>query len=165
VIEVYRESRTVRGLGATPHDIVDAITTASRFRMPAIRLAESQRAHQPRTFLYQFDWESPARGGAMGARHGLEIPFVFGTIHNEGNDRAIGTGESVERLSQQMMDAWIAFATDGDPSHDGIGPWPEYDTEDRWTMVFGPESGAVAAPFDEERSVWESMIAAPSSVA
>jgi para-nitrobenzyl esterase len=162
VVEVYRASRSSRGLGASPHDIIDAVMTASRFRTPAVRLAEAQHVHQPSTFLYQFDWESPARGGSMGARHGLEIPFVFGTVDLPGNDRTIGTGEAVERLSHQMMDAWIAFARSGDPTHDGIGDWPAYDTVDRWEMVFGPDSGAVAAPFEDERAIWESMLASPA---
>jgi para-nitrobenzyl esterase len=158
VVDVYRRSREARGLPVSRHDIIDAVATASRFRIPAIRLAESQRAHQPRTFLYQFDWTSPARGGAMGARHGLEIPFVFGTIDAPGNDRTIGTGPAVERLSQQMMDAWIAFARSGDPSHAHIGDWPAYDSDRRPTMIFGPETGLVAAPFEEERAIWGEVL-------
>ena len=162
VVEVYRRSRTERGLPATPHDIVDAVMTASRFRIPAVRLAEAQAPHQPDTFLYQFDWASPARGGAMGARHGLEIPFVFGNTNLPDSPRTIGEGEAVNRLSEQMMDAWIGFARTGRPGHSGIGDWPAYDTDSRATMVFGPETRAVSAPFDEERAVWESMMGAPA---
>ena len=107
VVEVYRASRAERGLPASSHDLVDAVATGSRFRMPAIRLAEAQQAHQPRTFLYQFEWESPARRGTLGACHGLEIPFVFGTLGRTGDDRMSGTGADADRLSRQMMDAWI----------------------------------------------------------
>jgi para-nitrobenzyl esterase len=114
VIAVYRSSRAARGLPATNHDIVDAVATASRFRMPGLRLAEAQRAHQPKTFVYQFDWESPARGGTLGACHGLEIPFVFGTIGRTGDDRMSGSGGH-RPLSGQMMDAWIAFARTATP--------------------------------------------------
>lgn len=162
VIDVYRRSRADRGLPATNHDIVDAVATASRFRMPGLRLAETQRAHQPNTFVYQFDWESPARRGALGACHGLEIPFVFGSIGRTGDDRMSGTGPEADRLSGQMMDAWIAFARTGDPAHGSIGSWPAYDRDDRQTMVFGRESGVQAAPFEEERGVWESMITSPT---
>lgn len=165
VVELYRTSRASRGLGASDHDVLDALGTASRFRMPAIRLAEAQRAVEPRTFLYQFDHESLERRGTMGARHGLEIPFVFGTIHSERSERSIGSGEAVERLSAQMMDAWISFARHGDPAHDAIGPWPAYDADDRWTMVFGPEAGAQRAPFEEERALWASMMTGSSAPA
>ena len=159
LIAVYRKSRSERGLPHGNLELGDAISTATRFRIPATRLCEAQRDHQPHTFLYQFDWESPARRGTLGACHGLEIPFVFGTVGKTGNDRFTGVGEDADRLSRQMMDAWIAFAHRGDPSHEGIGPWPAYDREQRQTMVFGRESGAVAAPFEQERAIWEELLA------
>ncbi|MBK5224273.1 MAG: carboxylesterase family protein [Acidimicrobiia bacterium] len=161
VVALYRSSRSARGLGTSNHDIVDAVTTASRHRTPTLRVAEAQRAHQPATFVYQFDWESPARGGSLGACHALEIPFVFGTIGRNGDDRMSGSGDDALRLSAQMMDAWIDFIRSGDPSHPGIGPWPAYDTDDRCTMVFGPTTGVQRAPFEEERALWESMIGPP----
>jgi len=157
VIALYRESRNARGLPATNNDISDAIATASRFRFPATQLAEAQALHR-RTFVYQVDWESPARRGALGACHAIEIPFVFGTVGKTGNDRMSGTGPDADRLAEQMMDAWIAFARSGEPGHDGIGEWPAYDTTDRQTMIFGRRCGAQRAPFEEERAVWESMI-------
>jgi para-nitrobenzyl esterase len=58
-------------------------------------------------------------------------------------------------LSQQMMDAWIAFAKRGDPSHPGIGPWLAYDRERRATMLFGATCELVDAPFEEERAQWD----------
>jgi len=108
--------------------------------------------------MYQVDWESPARRGALGACHAIEIPFVFGTVGKTGNDRMSGTGPDADRLAEQMMDAWISFARTGEPGHDGIGEWPAYDTEDRQTMIFGRQCGTQAAPFEEERAVWESMV-------
>jgi para-nitrobenzyl esterase len=158
VIAVYRKSRAARGLPSTSNDIADAVATASRFRIPATRLCEAQGVHQPRTFLYQFDWESPARRGALGACHGVEIPFVFGTVGKTGNDRFTGTGPAADELARQMMDAWLGFAKRGEPGHEGIGPWPAYDMRERQTMVFGPRCGAQAAPFEEERAVWDSLL-------
>jgi para-nitrobenzyl esterase len=158
VIAVYRKSRADRGLPAANHDIADAVNTASRFRIPATRLCEAQVAHQPRTFLYQFDWESPARRGALGACHGLEVPFVFGTVGTTGNDRFTGVGPEATQLSQHMMDAWLAFAKRGEPSHPGIGAWPAYSVAERQTMIFGRRCGAERAPFEEERAVWDNVL-------
>ena len=121
MVTLYRTSRRARGLPATNNDVSDAIATASRFRFPATQLAEAQAAHRPKTYLYQVDWESPARRGALGACHAIEIPFVFGTVGRTGNDRMSGTGPEADRLAEQMMDAWIAFARTGEPGHDGIG--------------------------------------------
>jgi para-nitrobenzyl esterase len=159
VITVYRKSRAVRGLPSSNCDILDAVQTASRFRIPATRLCEAHVAHQPRTFLYQFDWESPARRGELGACHGLEVPFVWGTVGKNGDPRFTGVGPAADQLAAQMMDAWIAFARTGDPSHPGIGPWAPYSVRSRQTMIFGRRCGAEAAPFEEERAVWEALLA------
>lgn len=159
VLSVYRRSRTDRGLPAENLDIIDAVATSSRFRLPALRVAEAYLEHQPATFVYQFDYSSPARSGSMGACHGLEVPFVFGAIGRGGDDRLSGSGPEVERLQHQLMDAWIAFARTSDPSHEGIGPWSAYEPTARPTMVFDLECGEQCAPFEEERCIWESMIA------
>ncbi|GIW14852.1 MAG: hypothetical protein KatS3mg063_0705 [Tepidiforma sp.] len=50
-----------------------------------------------------------------------------------------------------MMDAWIAFARTGDPSHPGIGRWEPYEEETRPTMVFDLESRLERDPYAEER--------------
>ncbi|MGD8862202.1 MAG: carboxylesterase family protein [Myxococcales bacterium] len=157
-IAIYRSSRRERGLPSRNYDIADAIMTASRFRIPAIRMADAQFVNQPRTFLYQFDWESPARRGELGACHGLEVPFVWGTVGRNGNPGFTGTGADAGRLSERMMDAWTAFAKTGDPSHPGIGQWPAYSSGTRPTMIFGSECGVRNAPFEEERALWESML-------
>ena len=50
------------------------------FRMPAVLLAEAQMSHPGRAYNYVFTWKSPWKGGALGACHGLDMGFVFGTI-------------------------------------------------------------------------------------
>lgn len=57
----YADLLRGRGLPCSNLDVLDAVQTDSRFRMPAIRLAEAQSAHQPGTHLYLFVQESPAR--------------------------------------------------------------------------------------------------------
>jgi para-nitrobenzyl esterase len=59
-----------------------------------------------------------------------------------------------------MMDAWIAFARTGDPSHAGIGRWEPYDGVQRPTMVFDRASGLERDPYGEERRAAESLLAA-----
>jgi len=164
VVSVYRKSRSERGLPSSTHDILDAVQTASRFRIPATRLCEAQAAHQPQTYLYQFDWESPARRGELGACHGLEVPFVWGTVGQNGNPRFTGVGPEADQLAANMMDAWIAFAKTGDPSHSGIGAWPAYSAAERATMIFGRSCGVERAPFEEERAVWQALLGAERPV-
>jgi para-nitrobenzyl esterase len=83
---------------------------------------------------------------------------VWGTVGTTGNDRFTGVGPEADQLSRRMMDAWLAFAKRGDPSHPGIGAWPAYTPGERQTMVFGRGCGAQAAPFEEERAVWDSLL-------
>ena len=158
LIDTYIESRATKGLPHTNLDIMDAMQTDNMMRMKAIRLAEAQRAHQPNTFLYLFTYASPARGGSLGSCHALEMPFVFGTTGAPTQDRFAGTGPDVERLSANMMDAWLAFARAGSPGHEGIGPWTAYDAATRPTMVFDRQSGLQNDPFGEERQAIESLI-------
>jgi para-nitrobenzyl esterase len=93
----------------------------------------------------------------MGAAHGLELPFVFGTLR-PAMARLTGSGPGAAALSQRMMDAWIAFARSGDPSCPSNGSWPAYDAATRATMELDAESRVTLAPFEEERQVWESLL-------
>jgi para-nitrobenzyl esterase len=153
VIDAYREARTRRGESTEPREIWSAIQTDHVFRIGSIRAAEAQSKHAP-TYMYLFTWESPAMGGALGSCHALEIPFVFGNLGLPTMDRFAGTGPDAERLSDQMSDAWIAFARSGNPNHPGIPNWPTYDGSRRPTMEFGPQTQLVEAPYDDERQVW-----------
>ena len=151
MIRVYKESRARHGLPVNNENIDDAIHTDQRFRIPCLKLAEAHgQAH-----VYLFTWQSPARRGAMGACHALEMPFVFGTHTHPMEERFTGTGPEADRLSRAMMAAWIAFARSGDPNHEALGGWAVYDRKRRATMIFGRESEVQDAPFEEERAVWE----------
>ena len=67
-----------------------------------------------------------ARAARSARATALEMPFVFGTVGTTGNDRFTGVGPEADQLAQHMMDAWLAFAKRGEPSHPGIGTWPAY---------------------------------------
>jgi para-nitrobenzyl esterase len=156
VCETFRASRSQRGHGHANTDIIDAFETSLRFNVQAARLAAAQAEQQQHVYHYLFDWESPIE--RLGACHALELPFVFGTLAAPGNDRFAGAGADAERLSQQMMDSWIAFAKTGDPSCESVGEWPRYDAAQRQTQVFGKRTHVQAAPFEEERALIEQLL-------
>ena len=159
LIACYRESRSSRDLPHSNNDVLDAAQTDSRFRIPATRVAAAQAEHQPNTYAYLFDWESPAYRNTMGACHALELGFVFGRLGRvAGLERLTGSGAAAERLSAQMMDAWLAFARTGDPSCEALGEWPRYEARQRQTMILGKASHVEAAPFEAERELWESLL-------
>ena len=159
VIDGYRTARARRGQSTAPRDLWSAIDTDRMFRVGSIRAAESQSAFTS-AYMYLFDWESPAMGGALGACHALELPFVFGTLHNPGIDKFAGSGPDATRLSEQMMDAWLAFARSGDPSTSATPHWPTYDGSRRATMVFGADTHVEDAPYDDERLLWQTSSSA-----
>jgi para-nitrobenzyl esterase len=86
------------------------------FQGPARRLGEAHAGTGTgRTFAYDFRWRSPACGGRLGACHGLELPFVFGTLAAATGPDAILGEAPPQGVSDQMRTAWVAFARDGDP--------------------------------------------------
>jgi para-nitrobenzyl esterase len=150
-VATIRRSRTAQQLTADNNDVLDTIASIAQFRNPAADFALAHAQHQPKTFHYLFTHESPARRGAYGACHALEMPFVFGTLNAPTQDRFAGTGPDVERLSANMMGAWLAFARSGDPSHAGVGTWPAYNGATRPTMIFDSDSRVADDPLPEER--------------
>jgi para-nitrobenzyl esterase len=156
VIDAVAAARAARGEPTAPNELYFAIESERTFRVHAVRLADAQAAHAP-TFVYLFDWESPAMRGWLGACHGLEIAFAFGT-QGQGELAAFtGSGPEADALAEQMMDAWLAFARTGDPSTPER-PWPRHDPATRPTMVLGRTTRVEAAPRDEERAAVDAAL-------
>jgi len=158
LVETYQRAQAGRASTVEPVDVLCAFDTDLKYRMPVIRLIEAQSVHQANTYSYLFNWESPLLNGTMGSTHGLELPFVFGTLDAPQMDEFAGTGAAVEALSANVMDAWIAFARTGNPHHDGLPAWDAYDTVRRATMILGSELELCAAPYDKERSAWDGIL-------
>lgn len=158
LVTLFVDSRREHGLPSDNEDILDAIQTVSETRLPSTRFAEAQSRHQKNTFVYLFCWESPARRGALGSCHALEMPFVFGSLDAPTQDRFAGKGPDAEELAHNMMDAWINFARNSDPSHRGIGTWHPFDTTERHTMIFDRDCGVAQDPFSEQRLAIEEIL-------
>ncbi len=157
LIEAYRKARGGR-TGIEPPELFYAIETDRVFRMPAIRMLEAQSVHRPQTFSYLVCWEAALLNGALGACHGIDVPFVFGSIGRKGAQKFAGSGPEAERLSARMMDAWIAFARSGDPNVDDLPDWAPYDSRRRATMIFDRECALDDAPLDAERAAWDGLL-------
>jgi para-nitrobenzyl esterase len=154
-VEVYRRARAARGESTEPGELWSAIESDRTFRYPAMRLAELASARQPRTVAYLFTWRSPFAGGALGACHALELPFVFGTLGHPLLRGFTGSGPEAGALAERIQDAWIAFARAGNPSHPALPEWPGYEPKRRATMILGRESRVELAPRQEERAFWD----------
>ncbi len=156
-VDVYRTAREKRGEAVTPLAIWTAIATDRMFRMPAIRTAEFHSAHTADTWMYLFDYPSPALEGKLGSCHSLDIPFVWGTCDVDNMKRFCGEGPAVDQLSKRMMDLYLAFARYGAPLIDSLPDWPAYDPGKRSTMHLGETCWVEEAPMDAERELWASL--------
>ncbi|MGA8296919.1 MAG: carboxylesterase/lipase family protein [Acidimicrobiales bacterium] len=155
IISLYEGVRQSRGDAMSDRDLLDAIITDWIFRIPITRLAEAHLARSPRTYLYEFDWPSPFAGGALGACHGIELPFVFGTVRDPIIGLFAGAGDEAITLTEDVQSAWVAFATHGDPSSQRVGAWPAYTTSRRQVMRLGLDRAVVDDPRAKEREAWE----------
>jgi para-nitrobenzyl esterase len=152
VIETYRRMMP----DAAPSDLYFTLASDRRTRLYSIYLAErkARQAGAP-AFMYRFDWLTPAWEGRFRAAHAFEIPFVFGNVQL--NDDITGGGPDAVSLSARMRDAWIAFARDGDPGHDGLPAWPAYDERRRATMIFNDNCEVVDDPGSAARQLWQRL--------
>lgn len=103
--------------GVRPGEALTAAMTDLVFRWPARQYAA---AHQGKTWMYEFDWRSPACDGELGACHGIEMPFVFKTLPSCTGPQGLAGMAPPQPLADRMHDLWAGFA------REGAMPWPEY---------------------------------------
>lgn len=100
-------------------------------------LGAMERAGHDALFAYRFDYDDLPPilgldpGRLLGAAHGFELPVLFGSwdLGDPILSRALyraSNREGRERLSEQMMSYWAAFARDGRPGRGVAGTLPEW---------------------------------------
>jgi para-nitrobenzyl esterase len=97
-----------------------------------VRLKTAQRSVP--AYLYRFDWQAPVLDGRPMAFHCAELAFVFDNTARCEN--MTGNGAAARALAATMSEAWVHFATTGDPNHPGMPRWKPLDPETNGTMVF-----------------------------
>jgi para-nitrobenzyl esterase len=150
--------RVLGSKGGEPSERWAAFQSDRIFHYPAARLADLHSAHQPRTFAYSFEWTPRITQGLVGACHGLELPFVFGSLRAVWMRAWLGASQRAQRLCDRMQEAWIAFARNGNPGHEGLPDWPAYSSQDRFTMTFAGECTLREDPHARGREFWEDLI-------
>ncbi|MCU4186671.1 carboxylesterase family protein [Acidiferrimicrobium sp. IK] len=139
VLDAYRAARPTASAGR----LVSELMTDGFYVVPALELA----ADHPHTFVYRFAWASPAFGGAMGACHALELPFVFDTLDDPGYRPLLGS-DPPRQLAAAVHRAWIDFAATGDPG------WPAYSAQRPEAMEFATPAGVAPVHRPQELAAW-----------
>ncbi|MBQ7600276.1 MAG: carboxylesterase/lipase family protein [Clostridia bacterium] len=130
---------------------ISAFFTEIMFRLPAVRQAEEHKRNGGRCYMYF--WEEQSEHRFLRACHAVELAYVFGNTED-----TIYTGKPADPgLSKTVQDMWVRFAKTGDPGTAEL-PWPEYDSEDRWTMMLSLEPHAEEDPLPEEREILEPIL-------
>jgi para-nitrobenzyl esterase len=102
---------------SSPHAAFDALVTDAVFNCPSRQDARDLLKVAPRVFRYQF--ARVPEGSKLGAHHGCELPFVFGTLKPE-------APKEEHALAEVVQAYWVAFAKTGDPNHAEATAWTKY---------------------------------------
>jgi para-nitrobenzyl esterase len=114
--------------------------TDSQFRCGSV--AELVWHTAARNSGYQFQFSRPAPGReALGAPHGSEVPYVFGTLGAGANPRKYDVTDW--RVSEAMQEYWTNFAKTGDPNGAGLPSWPEFNPATRAYLDFTSDGPVV----------------------
>jgi para-nitrobenzyl esterase len=127
------------------------------FHYPATRLADAQSNHQANTYTYLFEWRLPLLGSALGACHGLEIPFVFGSMRAGVMRAGLITDRTAGPLSDSMQSAWSCFARTGRPELGTHSEWPAFEHRQRHTMSLGAGRSVLRDPHEGAREFWQQL--------
>ena len=96
---------------------------------------------------YRYYFNRKENGGTgQEARHGAEIPYVMGAAKL----KALPYNSDDVKISNAMIDAWIRFATTGNPNGGVIKDWPIYDLVSEKVFVFNTQFEILNGPRNAE---------------
>lgn len=138
---------------ATPFDAWFMLKSDYLLTCPSLIAAQAVGQQGVPAYHYIFNWDDlGALSDTIGAVHGLELFFVFGTMKGLQPIVPEAQFDDALRLSKRMRQAWARFARDHAPSADGLPEWP---TVGKGTVVLDAES---AVDLDIKRNAcawWE----------
>jgi para-nitrobenzyl esterase len=135
----------------TPYLVqAEAFTDASRGNSMIQGLRRARLGGAP-TWLYVWDWATPAFDGKFGAVHGHDVDATFHLVRNPIAGAGMHEGQA---MSDRLAATWVAFAATGDPNNQAIPHWPAYEPARRATLVFDTEMRVV----DDYRGTFVRMI-------
>ena len=89
------------------------------------------------SYQFQFSRVAPGRE-AVGAAHGSELPYAFGTLSIAGVGGRAGNVPKYDStdaaVSDQIRQYWTNFAKTGDPNGGSLTRWPKFDPASRAYM-------------------------------
>ena len=118
----------------TPTQIIAAVDSDTHFKLHMWNMLKSRPAELTNTWSYMFTWASPLYDGALGASHGMDIPFIFNNtslprVHIYTSDEP-----SIGVLGTEMSTDLLNLGLLGNPK------WQPYDQTKRAIKIFNMPS-------------------------
>jgi len=135
-VDNIRRRKAIEALGGVDNRAsLDRVITAYNYVCTSYMLADYHRGSGKKTWHYYFTRVRPgALAGEMGAYHGAELPYVFGThadwLPTDDADRALG---------KMMARYWVNFAATGEPNGEDLPDWPIYEKDTRLSLWLGDD--------------------------
>ncbi len=142
--------------GKSPDAAAVDLAEGLGFVLPSIAVADQHAATGNKAFAYFFD-QVPVdqRATAAGTDHGGELEYLFG------NKAAEHRWDAEDlKVSKQMGDYWVRFATTGDPNGKGAVRWPAVTAPPTDYLVIDAKPRAARLAPVEEKAKAAAMAAA-----
>lgn len=104
--------------------------TENIFEKPTYAFAD-KLAKKNDVYMYRFDYAPAVIRETLGAFHSAEMIYVFGNLNTSVNE----CEEEARKVSDTMLDSWIAFAKKGRPG------WTTFTAENKTRLHFDLEIG------------------------
>ena len=133
---------------------LDKLVTVSSFVVQARYLARSMANADTEAFLYHFTHvPAVSRSGERGAFHGIEIPYIFGSLQKAWGVRL----PAEEPLSKTISACWVQFAKTGNPNGAGLPEWPRYQPDSDEYLEFGDPVEAKSGLYREACDLFDEI--------
>ena len=125
-----------------PRRAMDRLITADNYVCPSQYTAAKLAATGQGAWMYFFTREREGAAGAkLGAYHGAELPYVFGT-----HDSYMTTTDVDVALTDTIMGYWTQFAATGNPNAERLPDWPRFRAPDFAVQELGDSVLTIPAP-------------------
>lgn len=148
---------------ASNADLWAAIATDTVFRMPMVAMLDAHVQGGGAAWSYHFTHPSSGFGGALGAAHAVEIPFVFDNLGQPGTEMMLGdVTPDRRRFAADLADRWAAFVTADDLTVGSSGwtvpgtdeAWPAYEPVRRAQAQLDLDTTVIEGHENDLRELW-----------
>lgn len=140
---------------ATPDDLAVGIWSDA-LHIVSTRLVERKQAlgGDAPVYMYTSPGRARQRAASWKVIHALDVPFAF---DNVAEPRPLIDRPDRHDVAARYSSAWLAFARNANPAHEGLPAWPAYRDGQRAVMVFDSECRLEPDFMAKERAAWEGI--------